>query len=390
VLSGISLSVAIGFGVVAPVLPMFAASFGVNEMAAGAVISAFALMRLVFAPAVGRLDDRLGHRAVLTSGILIVAVSSVLTGFAQNYPQLIILRGLGGVGSAMFSVAGMTVLLASVDAAHRGRASGLYQGGFLVGAVIGPAIGGLFGGISLRAPFFFYAGTLAVAATVGLFLTPVAVAGRGREGAPGAGQHRRPLSQVLRDWRFIAACGANLTQGWNSNGTRSTLVPLFIAGYLAGSEEQASLWTGVAMAVAAAVQIAVVMPAGWAVDRYGRRVPMVAGALVAGAALAFFPWSGAIVPLTALMCVYAVGSALLGTAPSAAVGDAAGPGGDRAIAIYSMAGDTGSVVGPLVAGFLAQHVSYPVAFAVGAVLWFGSAGLSSRLPTTHGGAAGQS
>ncbi|MDR1799410.1 MAG: hypothetical protein LBR19_05960, partial [Bifidobacteriaceae bacterium] len=59
VLSGISLSVAIGFGVVAPVLPMFAASFGVNELAAGAVISAFALMRLVFAPAVGWLDDRL-------------------------------------------------------------------------------------------------------------------------------------------------------------------------------------------------------------------------------------------------------------------------------------------------------------------------------------------
>ncbi|MDR1833504.1 MAG: MFS transporter, partial [Propionibacteriaceae bacterium] len=219
VLSSISLAVAIGYGVVAPVLPMFAKEFGANEFAAGAVISAFALMRFVSAPLVGRLDDRFGHRHVLMAGLAIVGISSALAGMAGSYLELIVLRGIGGLGSAMFSVAGMTVLLASVDAEHRGRATGLYQGGFLVGAMAGPAIGGFFATISIRAPFFFYAGTLAVAVLCAIGLRKVAVAA-----AADSATEARPLPEVAHDPRFQAACLAHLASGWNSNGTRTTLV----------------------------------------------------------------------------------------------------------------------------------------------------------------------
>ncbi|MDR1431548.1 MAG: MFS transporter, partial [Propionibacteriaceae bacterium] len=86
VLSGISLAVAIGFGVVSPVLPMYAASFGANEFAAGAVISAFALLRFATAPLVGRMDDRWGLRRVLIVGLLIVSGSSAAAGAAADYP----------------------------------------------------------------------------------------------------------------------------------------------------------------------------------------------------------------------------------------------------------------------------------------------------------------
>ncbi|MDR1851330.1 MAG: MFS transporter [Propionibacteriaceae bacterium] len=371
VLSSISLAVAVGYGVVSPVLPMFATAFGANEMLAGAVISAFALMRFVFAPAVGRLDDRFGHSRVLMAGILIVAVSSVFTGFARNYAELIVMRGLGGIGSAMFSIAAMTVLLASVDASHRGRASGLYQGGFLVGAMAGPAIGGVLAGISMRAPFFFYAGTLFIAAIAALFLRPVAIAEEQKD--------RRPLGTILHDRRFLTACLASLSNGWNSNGTRSTLVPLFVAAFLAQSPAQAAVMTGVAMAVAAVVQTALLMPSGWVVDGFGRRVPMVAGALVLAVALAAIPYSPGMVTLTAVLCLYAAGSAIIGTAPAALVGDAAGPDADRPIAVYSMTGDLGSIVGPLVAGFLAGHLGYPSAFALGAILWLATAAMATAM-----------
>jgi MFS family permease len=125
------------------------------------------------------------------------------------------------------------------------------------------------------------------------------------------------------------------------------------------------------------VQIALLMPAGWLVDRFGRRVPLVAGALVLGAALAAIPWAPDIFILTAVLCVYAAGSALLGTAPAAAVGDTEG--GDRAIAAYSMSGDLGSIVGPLVAGGLAVTLGYPAAFGIGALLWLASAAVSARI-----------
>jgi MFS family permease len=381
VLSGISLAVAVGFGVVSPVLPMFATSFGVDEFAAGAVISVFALMRFATAPFVGRMDDRWGHRAVLMAGLLIVAVSSAAAGAAADYPALIVMRGLGGIGSAMFSVAGMTVLLASVDAEHRGRASGIYQGGFLVGAILGPTFGAAFAQISLRAPFFFYAGTLVVAALVTLGLTPVKVL-RPEKPAPDEPERERirPIREVVFDARFQSACLANLVHGWNTNGTRSTLVPLFIAAFLATTPAEAALLTGLAMAVAAGVQIVLVFPAGYVVDRYGRKAPMVLGALLAGVCLALIPASTQFAALTGLLALYALGSALLGTAPAAAVADAAGPGGDRALAVYSMTGDLGSILGPLAAGALAHAFGFQSAFLLGAGLWAVSALLSLRMP----------
>jgi MFS transporter, DHA1 family, multidrug resistance protein len=142
VLTAVAFAVAVGFGVVAPAIPVYAREFGVGRTAAGAVISAFAFMRLVSALGSGRLVNRIGERLVLAVGIGIVAVSSALAGLAQTYTQLIVLRGLGGIGSAMFTISAISLLLRVVDADQRGRANGLWQSGFLAGAIAGPAIGG--------------------------------------------------------------------------------------------------------------------------------------------------------------------------------------------------------------------------------------------------------
>ena len=157
VLTAVAFAVAVGFGVVAPAIPVFARDFGVGRTAAGAVISAFAFMRLVSALASGRLVNRVGERVVLATGIGIVAVSSALAGLSQSYTQLLLLRGVGGVGSAMFTVSAISLLLRVVDADQRGRAMSMWQTGFLLGAIAGPAIGGPLTDISLRAPFFVYA-----------------------------------------------------------------------------------------------------------------------------------------------------------------------------------------------------------------------------------------
>jgi MFS family permease len=134
------------------------------------------------------------------------------------------------------------------------------------------------------------------------------------------------------------------------------------------------------MSVGAGVQILAIWPSGLVVDRIGRRGPMVVGALIAGLSMAVLPFSRSLGVLAGLLAVYAIGAALIGTAPAAVVGDVAGPGATRAIALYSMAGGTGSVIGPLVAGYLAGHFSYVVACAVGAALWVLSALASAATP----------
>jgi MFS family permease len=97
-LAAVAFLVALGFGVVAPAIPLFAREFGVSTAAASAVVSAFAATRLLMAPFAGRLVNKLGERVVLATGIGIVAISSVLAG-SQNYWQPVGLRGIGGAGS---------------------------------------------------------------------------------------------------------------------------------------------------------------------------------------------------------------------------------------------------------------------------------------------------
>lgn len=103
-LVGANVVIALGYGVVAPVLPAYARNFGVSISAATFVITAFAAMRLIFAPPSGLLVQKLGERRVYLTGLLIVALSTLACAFAQTYWQLLLFRSLGGAGSTMFSV----------------------------------------------------------------------------------------------------------------------------------------------------------------------------------------------------------------------------------------------------------------------------------------------
>jgi MFS family permease len=373
VLGVIAFFVMVGFGVVVPVLPVYVRSFGVGYLEVGAVVSAFALMRFAFSPLVGRLIDWAGERVILSAGIGIVAVSSGLVGLAHTYVEVLVLRGAGGIGSAMFSVSAMTLLLGSTSASARGRSVGFYQGGFLIGGMAGPALGGLLATISLTAPFFFYAGTLIVAGVVGIvLLTPRQHAATGA----GEAQPAIPFRVVLADRRFRAACLANFAQGWTSLGVRSALIPVIVVEVLKGS----ATWTGIAFACAAVTQTLALAPAGRFVDTVGRKPAIIGACTVAAATIVAIAFAPNIWVLTGLLCVYGVAAAFLGTAPAASVGDAAGARGGRPVAVFSMASDFGAIVGPLVAGWLVEVASFPVAFGVAAAFLVLAAAYAVRMP----------
>lgn len=372
VLVAVAFSVAVGFGVVAPAIPVFAHDFGVGRTAAGAVISAFALMRFVSALGGGRLVDRLGERRVLAAGIAIVAVSSALAGAAQTYVQLVVLRGVGGIGSAMFSVSALSLLLRTVDASQRGRASGLFTGGFLVGGITGPALGGVLTGISIRAPFFVYAGTLAVAGTIAAVALRRATLTH--PGGVGKAEPRVGLRQALRHPAYRAAMVTNLADNWAALGVRSALIPLYVIEGL----HRAPVWTGVGFAVVAALNAATLLPAGRAADLRGRRPVMVTGATVSGIAMAVLATVPGLPGYLIAMGLFGVGSGMLDVAPAAVVGDVVGGRGGTVVAAYQMSGDLGTVTGPLVAGKLADAVSFDAAFAATA----GVLGLAALLAAT--------
>lgn len=371
ILSSISFTVALGYGIVAPVIPAFAKHFGVSAAAAGAVISAFALMRIIGALPSGRLVDRLGERKTMAAGIAIVAVSSILAGLSGSYTQLIILRGVGGLGSAMFSVSGQTLLLRSVPAGLRGRASGLYTGGFLLGGISGPAIGGLVAEWDMAAPFLIYGGMLVVPTVI------AAVMLRDSSGtAPAAGSARpaRPLAEIvaaLRNRSYRAAAAANLADGFAVMGVRSAIIPLFVADVL----HEPATWTGIGFLVVAAVNAATLLPGGRVADTLGRRPVILAGCLASGCSMVLLALLPGLWGFLLALAVLGLGSGLLDVAPSAMIGDLlAGPGagehgtglGGSVVASYQMAGDIGTVSGPVAVGFLVDAASYDAAFYLAA------------------------
>lgn len=390
VLSAVSFTVALGYGIVAPAIPAFARQFGVSVFAAASVISAFALMRVLGALPAGRLVDRFGEARVMAAGIAVVAVSSVLAGFSGSFTQLLVLRGIGGLGSAMFSVSAQALLLASVPGGQRGRASGLYSGGFLLGGISGPAAGGLVAAWSLRAPFFLYGALLlvpAAIAAVALRKAPApgrparpAMALRSRSRGPGAkGSLREGLVPALRSRAYRAAAAANLADGFAAMGVRGAIVPLFVRYGL----HQSAIWTGVGFGVYAAFNGAALLPGGRATDLLGRRPVIVAGCAVSAAGMAMLAaLPGLWVFLTAL-AVAGFGSGLLDVAPSAMLGDLMNGRGGVMVAFFQMAGDTGTVTGPVAAGFLVDTTSYAAAFAVAAAVLGAAAVLAFWSPETR-------
>ena len=158
--------VALGYGIIAPILPQYARSFDVGVAAASLIVSAFAAMRLAFTPAAGGLIGRLGERRVYMSGLLIVAASTGLCAAAQSYYQLLFVRALGGVGSTMFTIAAMGLIVRLAPADVRGRTSALYGTSFLLGNVVGPMLGSALAFLGYRTPFVIYAIALVIAASV--------------------------------------------------------------------------------------------------------------------------------------------------------------------------------------------------------------------------------
>jgi MFS family permease len=376
VLVGVAVAVALGFGVVAPAIPVFAREFGVGRTAAASVISVFAGMRFVSALGAGRLVDRFGARRVLATGIAVVAVSSLLAGLSQTYLQLLLLRGAGGVGSAMFTTSAYSLLLTSVPSAQRGRAVGLFSGGFLLGGIAGPAFGGLVAGISIRAPFFVYAVTLAAAGAIGLALLPRR---RRDAGAPADPGSRTTLWQALRNPSYRAALAAYLATNWTTLGVRSALVPLFVIEALL----LPPLWVGVGFVVLAACDAAMLLPAGYFADRRGRKPLLVTGCALAATGMVLLAVLPSLAGYLVAMAVVGLGSGMLHVAPGAVVGDVVEGRGGTPIAAYQMAGDAGQVLGPLVAGRLADGPGFGAAFGVTAGVLAAAGLLALSAPETR-------
>ena len=351
--------IALGFGLITPVLPQFAQSFGVGATASSIVVSAFAFFRLVFAPGGGRLIARLGERPVYLMGLVIVAISTGATAFAQTYWQLLVFRGLGGIGSVMFTVSAVALMVRLSPPTIRARVSSAYASAFLIGGIGGPVVGGLLGNLGLRVPFIVYAITLLLAAGV------VAVFLGGASLRPDENAAALPAMTFRDGWgdsAYRAAVASGFANGWANFGVRNAILPLF-AAVVIGKQPWVA---GMALAVFAAGNAVGLTVSGRLSDRLGRRPFIISGLVVSGLATAVTGFSTNLPVLVVLSVIAGLGSGALNPAQQASLADVVGRdrNGGPALAAFQMSADTGAIIGPIVAGLLVDIGSYSLAFGV--------------------------
>jgi MFS family permease len=370
---GVSLFIMFGFGLIVPTLPLFAKRFGVGEAGVGLLLTVFAATRLAADFVAGNLIDRYGERTMAAAGAAIVGLSSILAGAAPNYPSLVVLRGLGGVGSAFFLGALMAHLIGMVSAEERGRAMSVFQAVLGIGFLLGPVVGGVMAAqTDLRTPLFVYGAIcLACAPLVLRVMSRVEVRSDALADATGIEAVPAPsvrtwtrLRPLFSDSAYRAALVGSAA-GFYVTGGLQTLIPGFWVDVLARDDGG----VGLPFTVLSLASLIVIWHAGSVSDRLGRKVAMVPALAVTALVCVLLGTVRSAIVLLVMMALLGFANGYSRPGPTSIVGDVAPPDARGvAVAGYRTAGDVGALIGPIVVGLVAEHFGYGPAFvAIGIV-----------------------
>jgi len=132
----------VGFGIVIPILPLYAEEYGPSPLIFGLLMASFSIMQFIFAPILGRLSDRVGRRPVLLVSLVGSAVGYVLFGIAGSIGMLFASRIIDGISGGNISTA-HAVITDITGPEDRAKGMGLIGAAFGLGFILGPAIGAL-------------------------------------------------------------------------------------------------------------------------------------------------------------------------------------------------------------------------------------------------------
>ena len=351
----------VGFGIVIPVLPLYAEDFGASAAMAAGLLAAYSAAQMVAAPLWGRLSDRIGRKPVLIGALVGSAVGSLVTGLAGALWVLFLGRLVDGASGSSYAVgqAAVADLAAPED---RPRLLGLLAAAFGVGFVVGPLIGSLaaLGGREL--PFFVAAGLALANALVAAVRLP-ARASRSTDEGPRSRMLEGfgAASPVVRRLVALALVGMVAFSGFEA--TFALLLERRFSEL--GDPSVYGLFASIGAGMVL-VQTRVVGPVN---DRLGSsgalRLALVSVAVGMTVLATGGRWVGLAVALIALVA----GQGLFGPSLSAATVEAAGPDArGAALGLQQSAGALGRIVGPLLAGTLFGRVSVAAPYLVAAML----------------------
>ncbi len=380
----------IGFGIILPVLPRFAADAGASATTAGFLVASFSLAQLVFAPVWGRVSDRVGRKPVLIVSLFGTAIGSVLTGIAGAALWLLFLgRLVDGASGASVSVAHASVTdIAEPD--QRPRLLGLLGAAFGAGFALGPAIGGLAALVDHRLPFFIAAAIATVNAFAAIKRLPEThprtststVGAEGRTAADGA-EAPSIAAAVAADGR---ASGEGPTEQAAERGRVQGLLSLIGVSFIAIAafsafeatfsllmRDRFDLTESATYGVFFIIGIAIVVVQGGLIHpinaALGETRSIRLGLVCNAIGLTLVALDAGWVTLAPGLVLLVFGQGVITpTLVSAIAGRARNESRGTVLGFQQSAGGLARVVGPAAAGALFQHVGVASPYVVGAVL----------------------
>jgi DHA1 family tetracycline resistance protein-like MFS transporter len=164
----------VGFGIIIPLLPFYAQTFGASPLVIGLLFASFSLSQLVAAPILGDLSDRWGRRPVLIFSLLGTVVSFVMLALAGSLSMLFAARIVDGLSGGNITTARAYIADITTEE-NRAKAFGLLGAAFGLGFIVGPGLGAAFSQINYTAPIWAAAVITVVATAVAFFWLPETV-----------------------------------------------------------------------------------------------------------------------------------------------------------------------------------------------------------------------
>lgn len=336
-------------GLLLATLPLYAGSFGVSYELISLAVSAAALGTLATDLPAGALLEKLGLRPAMIVGSALVAAGTLALAWTDALEQVVAFRLAAGVGTALWGLSRHAYLTRTIPAARRGQALSVFGGINRIGVFLGPVLGGLVAdAFGLRASFVVAAGLAGLALALSVaFLRPAPAA----EAPLPRGDRWRLVGGLLRlHGRDLGAAALAQTFAQMVRAGRHLIVPLYGADRLGLDAGQ----VGLVMTVSAIVDVAMFVPAGLLMDRFGRKVASVPSFAVMGLGVALIPFADGFRGLLLAGMVIGLGNGLGSGAMMTLGADLAPP---RAtgefLGIWRLIGDVGASAGPLAVGVVA-------------------------------------
>jgi DHA1 family tetracycline resistance protein-like MFS transporter len=335
----------LGFGIIIPLLPFYAQSFGASAFEIGLLGTSFSLMQFLFSPIWGRWSDRVGRKPIILVGLLGSCLSYVTLALATSLPTLFIARIVGGIAGANIPTA--QAYIADVTTPeNRAKGMGMVGAAFGLGFIFGPALGGVLSRISPETPMWCAAALCGANMVAAWFLLPesrVATASMRTLGRMEAFRHatKKPTLVILLAIYFIVVMAFS--------GFEATFALFSEArfGYTAASIGFLFAFIGVVLALVQGVLV------GRVVKRIGERrlIPFAITSIAVSIGMLPFVWNvpGLLVALALLAVGMGFNSPSI-TSMVSRLSDADDQGGILGLA--SSLASLGRVAGPAWGGYL--------------------------------------